>query len=212
MGQEALPRLRESLADAERLLATRGDTTKLTVSQLPSKGGRITERESVWWIPSNDWEASVETPIRIAATAEHIKYYSAGSDIGTDDDDDEPVLFILWIVEGKVFLANDDDLTPGDVKALVNQQKSTRRLALEKAHALQAMTEQLDKPRRRGRIPQEVRIEVWQHDQGRCVECKSQNDLEFDHIIPFGMGGSNTARNLQLLCGSCNRVKGMTLG
>lgn len=74
------------------------------------------------------------------------------------------------------------------------------------------MTEQLDKPRQRERLPQAVRIEVWQRDGGRCVECGSQADLEFDHIIPFAMGGANTARNLHLLCGDCNRPKGMTLG
>ena len=85
-------------------------------------------------------------------------------------------------------------------------------LALEKAHALQAMAEQLYRPRQRERLPHEVRIEVWQRDSGRCVECGSQEDLEFDHIIPSAIGGSSTARNLQLLCGDCNRRKGMTLG
>ena len=32
--------------------------------------------------------------------------------------------------------------------------------------------------------------------------------LEFDHIIPWSQGGSNTARNLELRCESCNRKKG----
>lgn len=56
-------------------------------------------------------------------------------------------------------------------------------------------------------IPKHVQREVWRRDMGRCVECGSQERLEFDHIIPFSKGGSNTARNIQLLCEKCNRSK-----
>ena len=56
-------------------------------------------------------------------------------------------------------------------------------------------------------IPERVRHEVWRRDMGRCIECGSQEKLEFDHIIPFSKGGSNTARNIQLLCERCNRSK-----
>lgn len=52
---------------------------------------------------------------------------------------------------------------------------------------------------------------VWQRDGGRCVDCASQQDLEYDHVIPLAMGGSNTDRN-QLLCEVCNRRKGASLG
>jgi len=52
-----------------------------------------------------------------------------------------------------------------------------------------------------------VRREVWRRDQGQCVECGSKERLEYDHIIPFSKGGSNTARNIQLLCERCNRKK-----
>ena len=64
----------------------------------------------------------------------------------------------------------------------------------------------LDEKRRR-HIPQKIRDEVWRRDQGRCVECGSQKNLEFDHIIPVSKGGSNTARNIRLLCEECNRKK-----
>ena len=60
-------------------------------------------------------------------------------------------------------------------------------------------------------ISDEVKVFVWQRDCGGCAKCGSQERLEFDHIIPLAMGGSNTARNLQLLCESCNRLKGATI-
>jgi hypothetical protein len=60
----------------------------------------------------------------------------------------------------------------------------------------------------RNHIPTSVKREVWRRDQGRCVECGSKEKLEFDHIIPVSKGGSNTARNVQLLCEKCNRSKG----
>ncbi|MEJ2296833.1 MAG: HNH endonuclease [Candidatus Lokiarchaeota archaeon] len=56
-------------------------------------------------------------------------------------------------------------------------------------------------------IPSSVRREVWKRDNGVCVKCGNKNDLEFDHIIPFSKGGSNTAKNIQLLCSRCNREK-----
>lgn len=57
-------------------------------------------------------------------------------------------------------------------------------------------------------IPDDVKMFVWQRDGGRCVQCGTQENLEYDHIIPVSKGGSNTARNIQLLCEKCNRSKG----
>ena len=56
-------------------------------------------------------------------------------------------------------------------------------------------------------IPDEVQIFVWNRDGGKCVKCGSNENLEYDHIIPVSKGGSNTARNIQLLCQTCNRSK-----
>ena len=61
-------------------------------------------------------------------------------------------------------------------------------------------------PRREG-IPEEVRIAVWRRDGGKCSRCASREKLEYDHIIPVSKGGSNTVRNVELLCESCNRKK-----
>jgi Holliday junction DNA helicase RuvB subunit len=56
-------------------------------------------------------------------------------------------------------------------------------------------------------IPSEVRREVWRRDGGKCVVCGSRENLEYDHIIPVAKGGSNTARNIELLCEKHNREK-----
>lgn len=61
-------------------------------------------------------------------------------------------------------------------------------------------------------IRQDVKDKVWNRDGGRCVECGSNENLEFDHIIPFSKGGANTYRNLQLLCQNCNREKSDKIG
>ncbi len=61
---------------------------------------------------------------------------------------------------------------------------------------------------RREAIPRSVQREVWQRDAGMCVECGTRQLLCFDHIVPFSRGGSNTVRNLQLLCEPCNLSKG----
>lgn len=66
--------------------------------------------------------------------------------------------------------------------------------------------------RLREKIPQDVKDAVWKRDEGKCVQCGSNEKLEFDHIIPFIKGGSSTYRNVQLLCEPCNRIKHSKLG
>lgn len=58
------------------------------------------------------------------------------------------------------------------------------------------------------RIPNDAVAEVMRRDRGACVECGAESDLQLDHIVPFSMGGSNVADNLQVMCGPCNRSKG----
>jgi len=56
-------------------------------------------------------------------------------------------------------------------------------------------------------ISGKVKVFVFERDKGNCVYCGSTESLEFDHIIPASKGGSNTERNIQLVCMKCNRVK-----
>lgn len=100
-----------------------------------------------------------------------------------------------------------------------NRQRARRELArlyaerpdFEDWHGLRAQLNQSPSGRSRTAIPEDVRHAVWRRDEGRCVQCGSQEKLEYDHIIPFSRGGSNTERNLQLLCEGCNRKKSATI-
>ncbi len=57
-------------------------------------------------------------------------------------------------------------------------------------------------------IPPDVKLEVWKRDSGKCVICGSNNNLHFDHIIPYSKGGSSlVAENIQILCARHNIAK-----
>lgn len=74
-------------------------------------------------------------------------------------------------------------------------------------------TEEIEAPKKRSRnITQKVKDLVWNRDGGKCVECGSNENIEFDHIIPHSKGGANTYRNIQLLCEPCNRSKSAKIG
>jgi hypothetical protein len=117
-----------------------------------------------------------------------------------------------WLYKDRFYRTEDRELDQRDVFALLTEVENRKRLKLEKAHSLLSMREQLDVTAKRQPIPQPVKIAVWQRDRGRCIECQSQTELEYDHVIPLSLGGSSTERNLQLLCAVCNRRKGATLG
>ncbi len=42
----------------------------------------------------------------------------------------------------------------------------------------------------------------------RCANCGAKNDLILDHIVPIAKGGLSQLENLQILCATCNRIKG----
>ncbi len=42
---------------------------------------------------------------------------------------------------------------------------------------------------------------------GRCVICWRVSKLQKDHIVPIYVGGSDSIRNIQPLCRSCNCAK-----
>ena len=115
-------------------------------------------------------------------------------------------------------IARTSDGTPQDVLRRLRHVRdyahvkspSEDTIAVELASAALNMLSPPEAPNKsegRQGIPSEVRREVWRRDGGKCVKCGSRENLEYDHIIPVSKGGSNTARNIELLCEACNRSK-----
>lgn len=131
--------------------------------------------------------------------------------------DDTPVVTMkdterrrtCWMFKGE-FYWEDEGYNAHEVKALVFDRTRKKERKLEKAESLMEQRGS-SVAERREPISDDVKVFVWNRDGGKCVKCESQENLEFDHIIPFARGGSSTARNIQLLCEDCNRGKSDSL-
>lgn len=116
----------------------------------------------------------------------------------------------------KLFVRTESELK--DAVSFIKAFRDAMPLPEIKAHPVEFLTPDIvdtsrmpptkEPSQRREAIPRSVQREVWQRDGGRCVECGTKEKLCFDHIVPFTRGGSNTIRNLQLLCEGCNLSKG----
>lgn len=107
------------------------------------------------------------------------------------------------------FYWEDEGLDGEDVKALVHQRERRSAQKLQTARSLMRADE-TGRPTRVP-IPSELRRAVFERDGGRCVECGSNFDLQYDHVLPVALGGATTLENLQLLCADCNRRKSDSL-
>ncbi|MGQ3014222.1 MAG: HNH endonuclease [Flavobacteriales bacterium] len=64
-------------------------------------------------------------------------------------------------------------------------------------------------------IPKWVKDAVYQRDKGRCVFCNTDltrivntlTNLNYDHIVPLDLHGTNDPCNIQLTCENCNKKK-----
>ena len=115
-----------------------------------------------------------------------------------------------WYLYKDEFWLTNKDYSEKDLLYLIEEQKEKKKKKVEKAKKFVTKT-----PSNEGReriISQDVKDRVWNRDNGKCVECGSNENLEFDHIIPVSKGGANTYRNIQLLCEPCNRSKSNKIG
>ena len=116
-----------------------------------------------------------------------------------------------WLYQRQLY-STTADLIAREVLALLTERQNRVRARIDRAvnwmdQAAAVETEGgVRKP-----IPDDVKVFIWQRDRGQCVECGGKAELEFDHIIPLALGGSNTKRNIQLLCADCNRRKGANI-
>ena len=61
-------------------------------------------------------------------------------------------------------------------------------------------------------IPGPVKAAVYIRDKGACVMCGANDNIHFDHILPYSKGGTSLKEeNIQLLCARHNLQKSAKL-
>jgi hypothetical protein len=117
----------------------------------------------------------------------------------------------LWLYRNKlVVISGGEDRSVEETVLSIKHKVLREERAFERLRREVAAFERFEQISKTPRepIPDEVRMFVWQRDEGRCAKCGGRERMEFDHIIPLALGGANTERNIQLLCETCNRQKG----
>ncbi len=116
------------------------------------------------------------------------------------------------VMRHKYPLASFEDIVKEALKLLLAERDPELRLTLHKENAKQMLTAAR-------RVPTWVRRQVWKRDRGQCSfvgdgghRCEQRSRLEFDHIVPYSMGGrSDDPKNIRLLCRTHNQFEGERL-
>ncbi len=136
--------------------------------------------------------------IKIASARTPVKFFNSSYP-------EYDVEYFFYLFEKSIYIS-EIDISPEDVLTIIDFQNKNKKEKLTKElKRILARAEATGLSREP--IPENVQIIVWNRDQGKCAKCGSSVNLEFDHLIPISKGGSDTARNIQLLCEKCNRSK-----
>ena len=168
----------------------------------------------------NLWKQGSRTWFTIRSWIEQIKMTKPKSveDIALlmqkyiDMSEDGPIhlSYGTWIFKG-FYYSVDGPYSDEQFRLLIIEEFDKERRLFERLKQKHDSSRQ-ESTQSRIRISEHVRIEVWRRDGGKCTRCDSRENLEYDHIIPLSRGGSNTTRNIELLCEKCNRSKGANIG
>lgn len=165
--------------------------------------GAIIESSGFWLFRRHRVHASATLTFELGDAAYRRAQRAVAADgaaqIGADGDR------VLWWTRDGFYWA-EPRLAATDVDLLVWDRQRRQDAQLERLRTIRAR-EEAAAGARRERIPDDVRAFVWARDDGRCVRCNAEDDLQFDHVIPVAKGGGNAPANVQLLCGTCNRAK-----
>jgi len=177
-GYSSLELLRAGIAARKQFMATFGPA----LAEQKRLLGELKSLSALMATPSfMEWSAAQARPLKV----------------GSDDPDERS--YVLY--RGSVW-SSSRALQVGQWQILVD-----RIIKSEDAQLASALAEGSVLSQGRERISTEIRRAVWTRDQGKCARCGNRERLEFDHIVPISRGGSNTERNIELLCEVCNRAK-----
>lgn len=155
-----------------------------------------------------EWHPAIDEDIRTSSPKVVYDNYTAHY---LSRFDKEPMRILVngeyhWVFKGYIYEVKGV-YSEEQIRLIILEDFDKERRYFEKLKAKFDTTPDSEFAYERPRIPESVRIEVWRRDGGKCARCGSREKLEYDHIVPISKGGSNTARNIELLCEKHNRSK-----